>query len=46
MLLEGIVYLIFVAIYEQVSQKKGFSQLISGEHKVPYVQKEYDDDVQ
>lgn len=43
--IECIIYMSFVAIYEYASHKKGLSQLISGENKVNYVPKEYDDDV-
>lgn len=44
--IEGIAYTLLVFLYEYLSHKKGFSALISGEEKVAYVKKEYDDDVQ
>lgn len=44
--IEGVVYMILVFVYEHLSHKKGFSQLISGENKVQYVPKEFDEDVQ
>lgn len=42
----GVMYFVIVFIYEYLSHKKGFSDLMSGENKIPYVQKEYDDDVE
>lgn len=46
MSLAGVFYMLLVFLYEYASNKKGISQLISGEAKIPYVPKEYDDDVQ
>jgi len=43
--LEGVVYMLLIFLYEHLSHKKGFSEMISGEGKVAYVPKEYDDDV-
>jgi len=43
--LEGIVYMLLVFLYEHLSHRKGFSEMMSGESKVAYVPKEYDDDV-
>jgi len=42
---EGVVYMLLVFLYEHLSHRKGFSELMSGEGKVEYVPKEYDDDV-
>lgn len=42
----GIVYFIILLSYEYLSQRKGFSGVMSGESKIPYEPKEYDDDVQ
>ena len=46
MSLEGVVYMLLIFLYEYLSHRKGFSEMISGEGKVAYVPKEYDDDVQ
>jgi len=43
--LEGVVYMLLIFLYEHLSHRKGFSEMISGEGKVAYVPKEYDDDV-
>ena len=43
--LEGVVYMLLIFLYEYLSHRKGFSEMISGEGKVAYVPKEYDDDV-
>lgn len=44
--IEGIVYFFLILLIEFLSTKKGFSELLSGENKVAYENKEYDDDVQ
>ncbi|KAL4492594.1 hypothetical protein ABPG72_007707 [Tetrahymena utriculariae] len=44
--IEGLFYILVVALIEYASHKKGLSQYMTGENKVPYVEKEYDDDVQ
>ena len=43
--LEGVVYMLLIFLYEHLSHRKGFSEMISGEGKVAYEPKEYDDDV-
>lgn len=42
----GVVYFLLVFLNEYLSHKKGITELISGENKVEYKNKEYDDDVQ
>lgn len=32
----GVVYFILVFVYEHISYKKGFSEMISGENKIAY----------
>jgi ATP-binding cassette subfamily A (ABC1) protein 3 len=44
--LEGVCYMLLIFLYENLSHRKGFSEMLSGESKVAYVPKEYDDDVQ
>ncbi|EAR97153.2 ABC transporter family protein (macronuclear) [Tetrahymena thermophila SB210] len=46
MFLEGFLYFILVFIIEYASHISSFTQLMSHENSVPYVPKQYDDDVQ
>lgn len=41
----GVFYFLMVFLYEYLSHKKGLSELMSGENKISYENKEYDDDV-
>lgn len=42
----GVVYFLLVFFVEKMKQRKGLSDFMSGESKIQYKNKEYDDDVQ